>query len=302
MLSVSARITLLPEAPVVRLEEITRHFGAEQPVCVCDFYLEGIELRGTEESYGIRCGNILNVDHHAPVKRFERAVSSATLAVEYVAAHGPWNGAIAINHTDCDSTLSSLIMDSILPPDPRFSAAAIAADHTGEANDIADLLQALQEAHDLDFSWRNLKLLVERKPLEPKADTQLAKRMADRERARAFVEGGSFRFIGQVAYAETDSKFDGAFLPALLPQAAVILLDSPFRDGTGSIVPGIHEVRIRLGRCAPPGTTLHALRLEGTPIHFKGRWNAGSNRRSGGTSLTVVECAEMVAERLDSLR
>lgn len=39
---------------------------------------------------------------------------------------------VVINHTDCDSVLSSAIIRGILPPEKRFGDAAIAADHTGE--------------------------------------------------------------------------------------------------------------------------------------------------------------------------
>jgi hypothetical protein len=294
------RIALLPEKSLVTIEEIEARFGEDEPIVVCDFYLDKVESRGEEEPYGLKYKNILNLDHHAPVKRFERPVSSATLAVDYVREFGVFDkGSVAVNHTDCDSTLSSAIIRGVLPPDQKFSDAAIAADHTGEANDIGDLLQALQDKRDLDFSLRNLNLMLEGKEIDAEAKLLLEKRFADRERAQQFVESGAFQMIGNVAYADTDTKFDGAFLPALLPDATVILLGSPLRDKDGNPQEGLREVKIRLGKNVPEGMTLQTLKLAETPIHFGGRWNAGSNKRSGGTMLSLQECAEIVKAKLD---
>jgi hypothetical protein len=221
------------------------------------------------------------------------------LAVDYVNAFGPQKeGAIVVNHTDCDSVLSSAIIRGTLSPDRKFSDAAIAADHTGEVNAIADLLQALGSRRDLAFSLRNLNLLMVGKEIDAEAHELLQKRMADRERARQFVEGGAFHFLGLVAYAEAGEKFDGAFLPGLLPEAGVILLGSPLKDKEGKAIVDMREVKVRLGKNIRDGITLHALGLENTPMRFGGRWNAGGNKRSGGTTLSVKECAEIVEAKL----
>ncbi len=260
-------------------------------------------MRGDEESYGLKYKNILNIDHHAPIKRFELPVSSATLAVDYVHQFGIWDkGLVAVNHTDCDSALSSAIMRGILPPDQKFSDAAIAADHTGEENKIADLLQALTDKRDLDFSLRNLELMMAGKEIDVEAKALLEKRLTERKHAREFVENGAFRFVGSVAYAESGTKFDGAFLPALLPDAAVIVLASPLRDKEGKHMPGINEVKLRLGKNVAEGVTLHGLGLAETPINFAGRWNAGNNKRRGGTTLSANECAEVVEAKLKGMR
>ena len=231
----------------------------------------------------------------------ERPISSATLAIEYVQKFGAQKeSAVVVNHTDYDSALSSSIIRGTLPPDKKFSDAAIAADHTGEPNEIADLLQALDSRRDLDFSLHNLNLLLDGKEIDEEAKLLLQKRLSDRERAQEFVESGAFEFLGQVAYAEAEVKFDGAFLPALLPDSMVILLGTPFKNKEGNLIDGLHEVKVRLGKNAPKGLTLHSLGLKDTDIHFGGRWNAGSNKRSGGTKLTVKECAKIVAHLLES--
>lgn len=292
-------IILLPEGSKISLEEIAEQFGQEQKVIVCDFYIDDIESRGEEESYGLNYHNITNIDHHAPIKAMERPISSATLAIEYVKEFGVQKeSAVVVNHTDCDSTLTSSIIRGTLPPEERFSLAAISADHTGEPNEIADLLQALTDKRDLDFSLRNLNLLLEGGEIEEEAKVLLEKRLTDRQRAKELVLSGAFQYIGPVAYSETTEKFDGAFLPDLLPDSQVILLASPFKSKEGEVVPKRLEVKIRLGKNVPEGMTLHSLGLKDTEIHFGGRWNAGSNKRSKGTDLKIEECAQIVAEKI----
>ncbi len=295
-------ITLLPESSHVSIEEIVERFGNKQKVIVCDFYLDDIESRGEEEKYGLNYHSITNIDHHAPIAAMERPVSSAVLAIEHVNQFGSQKEAtVVVNHTDCDSTLSSSIIRGTLPPEKKFADAAIAADHTGEPNDIADLLQSLDTLRDLDFSLRNLNLLLNGEEIEDEAKELLKKRLADRERAKSIVESGAFNFLGEVAYAETDAKFDSAFLSSLLPDSSVIMVSSPFKDKSGNIIPGLYEVAIRLGINPPKGMTLQTLGLKNTDIRVDGRWNAGRNKRNGGTHLTAKECAEIIQKKIDEL-
>jgi hypothetical protein len=293
------RITLLPESSHISIEKIIEHFGEDQKVIVCDFYLDNIESRGEEKPYGLQFNNIINIDHHAPIRAMERPVSSSTLAIDYVKEFGTQKeSTIVVNHTDCDSTLSSSIIRGALPPDQKFSNAAIAADHTGESNQIADLLQALDARRDLDFSLRNLSLLLNGQKIEEEAAKLLEKRLNDRERAQSFVDSGAFKFLGPIAYAETDTNFDGAFLPSLLPESSVILLGTPIKDKEDKSTEDLNEVKVRLGNNGPKGLTLASLHLGETDIHCFGRWNAMSNRRFGGTKLSIEECAKIVADSL----
>ena len=127
----------------------------------------------------------VSIDHHQDDPRMHRFVSSANLAVEWVrAGHGPRPGdLVVITHTDCDSVLSSAIVSGRLEPKPEYEAAAIAADHTGAKNGIADLLQSLDSSRDHELSLRNLSLLERGLPLEPAAQQALANRIRKRENA-----------------------------------------------------------------------------------------------------------------------
>jgi hypothetical protein len=263
-------------------------------IVACDFYVEGIE-RGEEVVGGYRMGRILNLDHHAPTPRMARPISSTNLALEWVAAGGARGeeAVVLLNHTDCDSVLSGAIAAGRLPLDPAFGEAAIAADHTGEQNPVADLLQALDRGHDLEFALKSLDALLSGRALEGAAADALERRRRERGAAEALVEGGRFERAGKLAFAILEAPVPGEFFPALLPDAAVILTTSPLRRR-----PGYWQVRLRLGRAAPAGLTLERLEIGRFDPHYGGRWNAGSNRRAGGTGIEPQRYAELLAERL----
>jgi hypothetical protein len=87
-----------------------------------------------------------------------------TLAIQHVTNVGVPTCAVVINHTDCDSVLSSGTASGHLEPLKEYGVAAIAADHTGEENDIADLLQALDERRDLCLAFTSLDRIMEGSP------------------------------------------------------------------------------------------------------------------------------------------
>lgn len=220
-------------------------------------------------------------------------VSSANLAAEWVrAGHGPRSGdVVLISHTDCDSVLSGGIVSGRLQPKPEYEAAAIAADHTGATNSIADLLQSLDSRRDHEESFRNLSLLENGRPLEPEAQQALAKRMLKREAAAEAVEKGQIRLDGPLAFGELKESIDGEFFPALLPKAVVILTAAPYHRK-----PWV--MKVRLGLAAPPGMTLHQLGIREFDPAYGGRWNAGSNKRGDGTHMAPEAYARAIAERL----
>jgi hypothetical protein len=118
-------------------------------VFACDFAVKGAET-WTETPGGFRNGRILNIDHHAPVARMYCPISSTNLAVAHVHALGiarP-DDLVVIDHTDCDSILSAGIGSGRLDPLDSLASAAIAADHTGAENRVADLLQAIEYRRD----------------------------------------------------------------------------------------------------------------------------------------------------------
>ena len=179
-------------------------------------------------------GRLVCIDHHQDDPRMHRFVSSANLAVEWVrAGHGPRPGdLVVITHTDCDSVLSSGIVSGRLEPKPEYEAAAIAADHTGAKDSIADLLQSLDRAHDHELSLRNLSLLEKGQPLELAAEQALADRTRKRKKAADAVKTGMIRLDGPLAFGVLDESIDGEFFPALLPKAVVILTAAPYEPQT----------------------------------------------------------------------
>lgn len=291
-------------APIRLIEHARRHEAddvaalAYGPIYACDFYIDGIEQSEAIEG-GYREGRLINIDHHAPVPRMRRPVSSANLALEYVHAHGcavPY-ATVVVSHTDCDSILSSGIVSGRLPSDTRFGAAAVAADHTGEPNDIADLLQGLETLRDVETSMEALGRMLRGERLGALAREALDERRARRRVAADAVRAGLFRMRDGIAYAETSDRVEGEFFPALLPGAELIIVANP-RPG----VPGRLDVKVRLGSAAPPGVTLDELRIDQLDPSFGGRWNAGSNRRAGGTTMSLAEYVDALAERLQGMR
>ncbi len=290
-------IILLTLASKVTLAEVLAATTAKT-VLVCDFYVEGAE-RWTAVPWGweivVDGRKVINIDHHAPAARFERWISSGNLAMLYVAENGIAGEGVevVINHTDCDSVISSGIVAGLIDPEEQFGEAVIAADHSGEENPIADLLQALDGRRDLELSHRNLALLLSGEPLEVEVAKALENRRAERSDLAAKVAAGAFQWVGAVAYGEFTGRVAGEFLPALLPGAAVILAASPMRDGRV-------ETKFRLGKAARAGATLHQL-AAGTNI--QGRWNAGGDGRTLKGDPTLVsqplaKVAKLIASRL----
>ena len=257
------------------------------PLTACDFYIEGVE-QAQEVIGGYQHGRILNVDHHAPAERMRKRVSSATLAIQRAEAGLLTNdigSIVVLNHNDCDSVLSGGIMSGAIEPDPIFGQAAIAADHTGAEDPIADLLQAIDAQQsragerDLSFSFDSLRRLLSQRPLNPIAGAALDERRRKRARAQTLVSRGAFASEREVTYAVLDEPIDGEFFPALLPDAVVILTLNPLPADQSR-----WQVKVRLGLAAPPELALSDLAIHEFDPGYGGRWNAGSNRRGGGTA------------------
>lgn len=290
------RVILLPAVPL-RLESVWD--ASDSPLlAVADCYVEGVESWTP-----IDCGwqlerdsrTVLNVDHHADDERFFRPVSSGNLAIRYVTAQGPLpaEARVVVNHTDCDSVISASILAGLLPPDEVLGDAVIAADHTGAPNAIADLLQALDPLRDFEYSLECLYA----DSLDRRAAELLAKRHEERARAKELVESGAFHMVGPVAVAKlaAEQKVAGEFLPGLLPDAAVIVSASPMESGRW-------ETKVRLGMAAPAGVTLYSLGIRAFESNFRGRWNAGSTKRSGGSTVDPLLLAEYISGQLTASR
>jgi len=263
------------------------------PIVACDFYVVGAES-GNEVPGGYEFEKILNVDHHAPTSRMMGFVSSTSLATDHVKSAGPTSpdSLVIVSHTDCDSVLSSCIMAGELEPDARFGEAALAADHSGETNEIADVLQSFDSLRHLYFSLRNLRKLLDGKPLDLTAQPFYKTRLKKREAAAAAVANRAVSLSGPLAFGVLENKLDGEFFPARIPGAALILLMNKRADSPG------WDAKMRLGRKAPAGASLHNLRTERFDSAFAGGWNAGSNARNGGTTLDPEVYASRVTDAM----
>jgi hypothetical protein len=294
---------MLPLRATVSREEVEMACPGRGSVIACDFYVSGAE-RGTPVPGGFRLGCILNVDHHAPVERMQRPITSTALACELlrtrVSSSPPVQEAVVINHTDCDSILSSALIMGLFEPGESLVAASIAADHTGDANPVADLLQGLDEARKGDRtpeqyteSVRSLHLLLEGHRLSADSQRAIDSRLARRDAAAQIVKDGCFHLDGPLAWAVMDDEIDAAFFRPLLPRAALIMVANPHDDTRGR-----WNVKLRVGGAAPPGFTLHSLGIRNWNPAFGGRWNAGSNKRGGGTSIEPRDYANRLLAKL----
>jgi hypothetical protein len=282
-------ITLLDLAPRITEGDLAP-LGSDE-VCACDVYVAGAE-RWTRVPGGWARDRFVNVDHHAPAPEMARRISSANLAIERVTDVGPSTGVVVINHTDCDSILSAGIMSGRLEPRPEYGEAALAADHTGEPHAIADLLQSVDDERDVTLSFESLACLDTGRPLPHRATRRYDERRRARDAAERAVRDGRVQVEDGLATAVFDSALNGEFFPALLPEALVIVLCSPWPGDTGR-----WEVKVRLGQAAPPGITLDALPWhEFDPVQL-GRWNARSNERGGGTRLPPRDYLTAVRQR-----
>jgi len=294
-------IDLLPVFRAGNLDALLARYPTGE-ILACDFYITGAEL-GTDVPGGYRLGErVLNIDHHAPTTRMSRQVSSANLALEWRAANAndpaesrqaAEQAIVLINHTDCDSILTSGIASGRLDPLPRYGRAALAADHTGEENEIADALQALEPWRDVELSFATLRAVEMGTALPEQAREALGRWRQKRDCAAHYVARGAVASDGLMAFGILDREIDGIFFPPLLPDAVLILLAVPRPNESGTWI-----MKLRLGARAPEGFTIHDLHMTDFDPAYGGRWNAGSNARAGGTTIPPARYADEVRRRL----
>ena len=292
-------ITLIPPTQVVTSEDIRKLFPTG-PVFVCDFHVKGIEDGKGYPYYlsnqiGYRKESITNIDHHAPTAEMEQFISSGVLASNYVLKHSaiPNIVPIVINHVDCDSVISSAILRGILPPSQFFQDAVIAADHTGKFHPVAHLLQSLDPQRDVEFSLRNLALLLKGEPLESRAQELVEIRNQERRLAERIKSEGLSKIFGDLVLIEAPRQISGELFPALFPDAKLILITKPSKKKEGNF-----EMKLRLGLAAPKGFTLNRINIAAVDPGFGGRWNAGANSRAGGSAVSPHQYAALLSEKL----
>lgn len=273
--------------------------GTPGQILAADFYVDGAETWDPVPG-GLAHPEleVINVDHHAPLPSMQRRVSSANLALTRLAAGLiPDEAAdvVVINHMDCDSVLASGILARRLEPDPAYGEAAIAADHTGEENPVADLLQGL-DAHwsrnrrpmpdpdGLEFFFDSLSLFQSGRAMDSFAREAMDMRKESRDRASRIVAEGCFQSEAGVSFAALEEPLEGELLLPFLDEAMMVVTMNRHRE-----LPERWQVKIRLGLAAPEGLSLQAMGIEQFDAAYGGRWNAGSNNRGGGTDLEPEE-------------
>ena len=292
-------IIQLPTTDRIQANDLAEH-SLGGLVYACDFYVDDAE-KGTSVPGGYQTDWLVNIDHHAATVRMREKISSTSLAIDHVKKLGPVSkpGTILINHTDCDSILSSRIMSGDLEPLKIYHEAAIAADHTGEENEIADLLQALDsdEFKDHELSFKNLQLYLTGGKQSLGQDVQMAldKRLNKRRSAYELVAGNGFSDFGHLAYAVLTEKTDGELFLPFLKKTYVIMTASPHTDKKDTWI-----IKVRLGSCAPKGLSLKDIDFSMIDQKYSGRWNAGSNNRGGGTPVLPDEYAQKLSVAINA--
>lgn len=275
-------------------------------ILATDFYLDGAEswdlVPGGLSHPSI---DVISVDHHAPLPSMQRRVSSTNLVLTRLEAGlvpDKTSDAVVINHMDCDSVLASGILVGRLEPDPAYGEAAIAADHTGEENPVADLLQGL-DAHwsrnqrpmpdpdGLEFFFDSLSRFQSGHSMDPFASEAMDVRKASRDRAARIVAEGRFHAETGVNFARLEEPLEGELLLPFLRDAVLVVTVSRHRQR-----PDRWQVKVRLGLGAPEGLSLQALGIEHFDVAYGGRWNAGSNNRGGGTDLDPESYRQRLVE------
>jgi hypothetical protein len=298
-------IQIIPRRARNTLESVRAAAGSDR-LFAADFYIAPAEAWELAPGGLISPDrDVLNVDHHADIPEMRRPVSSANLALEYLESWGEeFARHVVINHLDCDSVLSAGLLSGRLQPDHRYGAAAIAADHTGEETEIADLLQGL-DAHwsrtgrlrdgaAVEYFLDCLDRLETGRPLDDFAQAAVARRKRSRDAAAEMVSEGRFRREGAVALAELDEPIEGELFLPLMSQVVLIATMNPHREQ-----PGRYQVKLRLGPQAPEDLSLHQLQIPQFDPGFGGRWNAGSNNRGGGTEIQPADYLSELSRRLD---
>lgn len=306
-------VLFLPEKSVISYEEVKKikQESGANILYACDFNIEGIE-EFEKEGYFKR-EQIVNIDHHSESPNYRRHISSANLAIEFIRNNPDFltDTKAITHHTDCDSVLSTLLMSGILKPEERFGIAAIAADHTGEPNEIADLLQALKDGPEGETGEKNtpernrdkylfcleqLQNLLAGKDLDIRARKLYEKRLQERQLLQDVIAEGRIKYAGsngEVAYIETEQeKFDATLLIGLIPNAKIIFTARQGENGKTII-------NVRLGLAMKESIDLRDI-MNNVQEPFGGRWNAGANKRKGGSDSSPQEIAERIANYLNN--
>jgi len=105
------------------------------------------------------------------------------------------------------------------------------------------------------------------------------------------MEQNEFRESTPPLYSEAD----GAMLPAIFLKSSVIFMSRPDKKNSN-----INIMNVRLGRPLAGKADLRDI-MKTANLPFGGRWNAGANKRKGGTKLAPKEFAQKIYEALNKM-
>jgi hypothetical protein len=275
-----APIRLIPAANMPTAQDLERRFPDARRIFAVDFYVQGAEqgrLLSCDSGYQVG-ERIVNIDHHAPDPRWERHVSSGVLACQWVrqrGALGPDDGdLVVINHTDCDSVLSAMILTGVLPPHERFEKAVVDADHKGTPNELADILQACSTTRDLSLLVGALSAFLKGEPVSQRVRDHVEELQSKRIAVSQIAQRGGHPERNGVVLLECDRYLDSDLFLSHFPDARVLVIGCPSEK-----IPSMTITRLRLGSGVESGVSLHRLGISEFDPYFGGRFNAGSNKR-----------------------
>jgi hypothetical protein len=291
-----APIRLIPASNMPTAQDLEKRFPEAGRIFAVDFYVQGAEKGKVllcDSGYQVN-ERIVNIDHHAPDPRWERHVSSGVLACQWVRQRGalrPDSGdVVVINHTDCDSVLSAMILTGVLPPHEQFEKAVVDADHRGTPNELADILQACSTTRDLSLLVGALSAFLKGEPASQRVREHLeelhSKRMAVSQIAR---RGGHPERNG-VVLLECDRYLDSDLFLSHFPGARILVIGCP-----SDKMPSMTITRLRLGSAVESGASLHRLGISEFDPYFGGRFNAGSNKRGLEAAVAAGEDPQVMS-------
>ena len=88
---------------------------------------------------------------------------------------------------------------------------------------------------------------------------------------------------------DPDIAVRGELFPALVPQAAIITVASPYKEGKWAI-------KVRAGLLFPTGKSILDLNLP----NLGGRWDAGNTKRSGGYPGNPLDFIHLIVNGMNS--
>lgn len=252
--------------------------------------------------------NLINLDHHSDHIQFEAAVSTAIQCNIFNQSRNRQNKSnelAILSHTDCDSILSLVALSN---PNLHFqfkiafAHAVISADHMGNENLIADVLQSIEKLRDVNQSVEVLKSLLSGKSisdLPTDIQERYAVRKGQREIAQAMVQEGLFSHAGSgVYFVESEKSIPTEIFPQYFNQAGinakVILIGSKSPDYVGK-----YKIAVRAGLALPSEVSLLKIsdELSLRKFGFGGRNRAGNTGRNlaKADNISIEDFAKLVS-------